>query len=161
MDNYSNNMNNYPHKKRRQILRDVLRDGAAGSQDALLRALGRRGVRTVQSTLSRDLREIGAVRVRTASGAFRYEVPAAGASPAAPREKLRTRFRTFVSAVKGTGPLLLVKTSPGNAAGIAALIDALDHPHILGTVAGDDTILVVADGEDKRRAVEKEFHDLL
>jgi len=154
-------MNNYPSKKRRQVLRDVLRDEPAGSQEALLRALGRKGYRTAQSTLSRDLREIGAVRVRTASGAFRYQVPAAGPSPAAPREKLRALFRGLVSAVKGTGPLVLVKTSPGNAAGIAVLIDALDHPHILGTVAGDDTVLVVADGEDKRRAVEKEFHDLL
>jgi transcriptional regulator of arginine metabolism len=154
-------MNKHPIKERRRALRDILREQPAGGQTALLQALRKRGVRTAQATLSRDLREIGAVRVRAASGAFRYEIPSAGAPPAAPREKLRAMFRSLVTGVKGTGALVLVKTSPGNAAGIAALIDALDHPHILGTVAGDDTILVVADGEDKRRAVERELYDLL
>jgi transcriptional regulator of arginine metabolism len=154
-------MNKYPVTERRRVLREILRDEVAGDQAALLRALGRRGLRAAQATLSRDLREIGAVRVRTASGAFRYDVPAAGPPPAAPREKLRTLFRSLVTAVRGTGALVLVKTSPGNAAGIASLIDALGHPHILGTVAGDDTILVVVDGGGRRRAVEKEFHDLL
>jgi transcriptional regulator of arginine metabolism len=154
-------MNNYSVKERRRILTRILREEPAGSQDALLRALRRRGLRTVQSTLSRDLREIGAVRVRTPSGEFRYEVPAAGGPPAASREKLRTMFRSLVSDVKGTGPLVLVKTSPGNAAGIAVVIDAIGHPHILGTVAGDDTILVVADGDERGRALRSEFHDLL
>jgi len=154
-------MNRYPSTERRRVLREILRDEPAGGQSSLLRALRRRGLRAAQATLSRDLREIGAVRVRTASDAFRYEVPAAGPPPAAPREKLRKLFRSLVTGVRGTGPLVLVKTSPGNAAGIASLIDALGHPHILGTVAGDDTILVVVDGEGRRRAVEKEFHDLL
>lgn len=154
-------MNIYSAKERRRALREILRDEAAGSQEALLRALRRRGLRAAQATLSRDLREIGAVRVRTSSGAFRYEVPAADGPPAAPREKLKALFRSLVTGVRGTGALVLVKTTPGNAAGIASLIDALGHPQILGTVAGDDTILVVADGEAHRRGVEKEFHDLL
>jgi transcriptional regulator of arginine metabolism len=154
-------MNKYSAKERRRLLTRILREEPAGSQDALLRALRRRGLRTAQSTLSRDLREIGAVRVRTPSGEFRYEVPAAGGPPAASREKLRSLFRSLVSDVKGTGPLVLVKTSPGNAAGIAVVIDAIGHPHILGTVAGDDTILVVADGDERGRALRSEFHDLL
>jgi len=154
-------MKNYSAKERRRVLREVRRDEPVGGQGALLRALRRRGLRAAQATLSRDLREIGAVRVRTPSGAFRYEVPAADAPPAAPREKLKALFRSLVTGVRGTSALVLVKTTPGNAAGIASLIDALGHPRILGTVAGDDTILVVADGEAHRRAVEKELHDLL
>ena len=154
-------MNKYPSKERRRVLLEILRDEPAGSHTALLRALRRRGLRAAQATLSRDLREIGAVRVRTPSGAFRYEVPAVDAPPAAPWEKLRALFRSLVTGVRGTGALVLVKTSPGNAAGIASLIDALGHPRILGTVAGDDTILVVVDREGHRRSVEKELHDLL
>ena len=154
-------MDKYPAAERRRILREILRDEPAGGQTALLRALRRRGLRAAQATLSRDLREIGAVRVRTASGAFRYDVPTAAAPPVPPLEKLRTLFRSLVTGVRGTGALVLVKTSPGNAAGIASLIDALGHPHILGTVAGDDTILVVVESEDRRRSVEKQFHDLL
>ena len=154
-------MSKYSVKDRRRILSDILREGASGNQAGLLQALRRRGVRTFQSTLSRDLREIGAVRVRKPSGGFRYEVPPAGGAPAAPREKLRALVRSHVSSVKGTGALVLVRTSPGNAAGIAVLIDALDHPHILGTVAGDDTVLVVADGEGHGRALLEEFRALL
>ncbi len=154
-------MNKHPAAERRRVLREILRDEPAGSQAALLRALRRRGRRAAQATLSRDLREMGAVRVRTSEGAFRYEVPAAGPTPGPPREKLRTLFRSLVTGLRGTGSLVLVKTTPGNAAGVASLIDALGHPHILGTVAGDDTILVVVDGEGRRRGVEKEFHDLL
>lgn len=154
-------MDKYSVKERRRLLARVLREEPAGSQAALLKALRRHGLRTVQSTLSRDLREIGAVRVPAPSGGFRYEVPAAGGAPGAPREKLRAMFRSIVSSVKGTGSLVLVKTSPGNAAGIGVLIDALDHPHILGTVAGDDTILVVADGDEHGRALLGEFRAFL
>lgn len=153
-------MDKYSAKERRRLLARILREEPAGSQEALLKALRRRGLRTVQSTLSRDLREIGAVRVPAPSGGFRYEVPAAGPSGTT-REKLRAMFRSLVSDVKGTGSLVLVKTPPGNAAGIGVLIDALGHPHILGTVAGDDTILVVADGDQHGRALLEEFRALL
>ena len=154
-------MSRYSAKERRRILAAILREETSGSQADLLQALLRRGVRTFQSTLSRDLQEIGAVRVRKPSGGFRYEVPPAGGAPAAPWEKLRALVRSHVSSVSGTGVLVLVKTSPGNAAGIAVLIDALEHPHILGTVAGDDTVLVVADGEKHGRALLGEFRALL
>jgi transcriptional regulator of arginine metabolism len=70
-------------------------------------------------------------------------------------------FDNFVTDLKSTTNLLLVKTSPGNANGVASFIDRLDWPEILGTVAGDDTILVVVDNEENRRGVEQRFHMLL
>jgi len=103
---------------------------------------------------------MGATRVRTGPGEFHYQILEA-LTPGAALSKVRTMFRDFVVSVKGTGPLILVKTTPGNASGVASLIDHMDNRAILGTVAGDDTILVVVDGEKKRPDVEREFLDLL
>jgi transcriptional regulator of arginine metabolism len=69
-------------------------------------------------------------------------------------------FRDFVTDVRSTENLILVRTSPGNANGVASLIDGLRMPEVLGTVAGDDTILVVVDTRANRRKVEQGFREL-
>ncbi len=160
MNNYSINMNKYTKSSRRETLRAVLAETVIGSQAALLRELGKRGFRVTQATVSRDLREMGVVRVRTSGGGFRYErieTP----NPVNALDRLRALSRTAIRSIKGTGSLILVKTVPGGAAGIASLIDGLERPEILGTVAGDDTILIVVNNEEKRTHVEKTFRDLL
>ena len=101
-----------------------------------------------------------AIRVRTGPGAFQYQI-VEGLTPGVARNKLKAMFRDFVTAIKGTGGLILIKTTPGNAAGVASLIDRMNEPKVLGTVAGDDTILVVVDGEDQRADVQREFQNLL
>jgi transcriptional regulator of arginine metabolism len=153
-------MNNFARAKRREALLAILRDQPSGNQADLLRALRKRGVRATQATISRDLREIGAIRVRTGAGAFQYQILEA-LTPPATRVKLRTVFRDFVIGIKATGSLILVKTTPGNASGVASLIDHMSKPEILGTVAGDDTILIVVAGEEKRDDVERELRQLL
>jgi transcriptional regulator of arginine metabolism len=70
-------------------------------------------------------------------------------------------FKNFVTDVKRTGNLVLIKTSPGNANGVASLIDGLTQKEILGTVAGDDTILIVVDQKEHGRQVEMGFRELL
>lgn len=153
-------MNNFAKARRRETLRELLRERPAGSQADLLRALRKRGVRATQATISRDLQEMRAIRVRTEPGAFHYQI-VEGLTPGIARNKLRTIFRDFVTGIKATGALILVKTTPGNASGVANLIDRMNDPRILGTVAGDDTILVVAGGEDQRAHVQRELQSLL
>jgi len=160
MHNYTIKMNKYTKHRRREALRAVLSETKIGNQATLLRELENRGFRVTQATVSRDLRELGIIRVRTAGGGFRYErieTP----DPATSLDRLRALARAAIRGVKGTGSLVLIKTVPGGAAGIASLIDGLEQPEILGTVAGDDTILVVVNGEEKRAHVEKSFRDLL
>jgi transcriptional regulator of arginine metabolism len=160
MNNYAVIMNNFAKAKRREALRTILQEQPAGSQADLLRALRKRGVPATQATISRDLQELRAIRVRTGPGAFHYQI-LEGLTPGPARNRLRAIFRDFVTGIKGTGALVLVKTTPGNAQGVASLIDHLNKPEILGTVAGDDTILVVVDGEERRPDVEREFQNLL
>lgn len=137
----------------------MLEAGEVGDQAHLLSELKKRGITATQATISRDLREMGYVRVSLGPGVVRYENmehPTRGGL----WERLRLLFETFVVDICSTGNLLLVKTSPGNANGVASLIDALRKPEILGTVAGDDTILVVIDSVENCLAVEQEFQAL-
>jgi transcriptional regulator of arginine metabolism len=153
-------MNKYAKNKRREALGAILREQPSGSQTALLRTLRKRGIRATQATVSRDLQLMGAIKVRTEPGAYHYEILDPSV-PDASRERLRIVFRNFVTGIKSIGFLVLVKTTPGNASGVASQIDHLKKPEILGTVAGDDTIIVVVDGEEKRSDVEREFQSLL
>jgi transcriptional regulator of arginine metabolism len=153
-------MNKYTKARRQAELAAVLRDKPLARHAEILRALARRGVRTTQATVSRDLREMGFVKAAAGPHASRYE-PLAQGSDAKQEERLRIAFRTFVTGIRGTAQMILVKTTPGNAAGVAGLVDRLERPEILGTVAGDDTILVVVDREEHRKNVENVFLGLL
>ncbi len=145
---------------RQRLLKELVGRTDARDQSLILREMRKRGIRTTQATISRDLREMGYVKVQIGPGASRYEVfdPSARGGL---RERLKVLFRSFVVEIQGTGQLLLVKTSPGNANGVASLIDSLRKEEILGTIAGDDTLLIVAASEEKRKDVEREFSSML
>lgn len=107
-----------------------------------MKALAKAGVPVTQATLSRDLRSLGVVRRPGADGGAAYELP----SPAAEmmdRERQSLDLKAFVNDVVVAQNLVVVKTPPGHAHGVGRAIDLLDHPGIVGTIAGDDTVLVV------------------
>lgn len=160
MYKYAIVMNEYTKRARHLALRDILSRERIADQDKLLAVLKKRGIRTTQATISRDFRELGVVKVPVAPGVYAYRAEVAQAAPSGGR-RLDAVFRSVVTDVKGTSHLVVVKTTPGNANGVAVQIDALKKPAILGTVAGDDTILVVVDTEAHRAAVECEFRALL
>ena len=157
---YAHIMHDHTKKERQQRLRELIAHHEISDQGHLLEELKGKGLATTQATLSRDLQEMGVVKVRTKAGGFRYEI----IEPVPPnliREKVRVLFDNFVLDVRRTGKLLLVKTTPGNANGVASFIDRLGLPEVLGTIAGDDTILVVAESAKKGKTVEEEFRSLL
>ncbi len=153
-------MHEHTKKERQQLLRELVAHHEIGDQAHLLEELKRKGLLATQATLSRDLQEMGVVKVRTKTGGFRYEIIEPVPANLI-REKVRVLFDNFVLDVRRTGKLLLVKTTPGNANGVASFIDRLGLPEVLGTVAGDDTILVVAKSARTGKAVEEEFRSLL
>ncbi len=124
---------------RHEAISDLVRREPIGSQEQLRLLLAESGIVITQATLSRDLRELRVVKGVDAQGVFRYQVPET--SPAGPL------FRGQVS-----GNLLVLHTDPGMAAPLAYRIDGKSLPQILGTVAGEDTVLVVvAEDFDPRR----------
>ena len=147
-------------KHRQNIIKKIIKEKEIGDQIRLLAELKVNGIEATQATISRDFQEMGVIKSRVKPGVFRYEIV-----EKIPKgilwEKLKVLFANFVIDIKSTNNLLLIKTSPGNANGVANLIDCLEILHILGTVAGDDTILVVTDSEKNRRNIEKELLALL
>jgi transcriptional regulator of arginine metabolism len=130
--------------QRQHRIVQILEKSAVTSQAQLVELLLAAGVEATQATVSRDLEEIGAVKVRAAGGDSVYAVPDLPKDRVAPEEHLRRVLGDWVVEVSSSLNLVIVRTPPGSAHVVASALDRAGLPEILGTVAGDDTILVVA-----------------
>ena len=130
---------------RQRIILELLDERAVSSQEDLQRVLGRRGLKVGQATLSRDIHELGLVK--TGAG---YMLPQRDAisEPALP--PVSRLVREFVLEVKPAQNQLVIKTTVGSAQPVAAALDGQDWEEAIGTIAGDDTILMVC--SDKKGA---------
>lgn len=108
------------------------------TQDEMVRRLAQQGLKVTQATLSRDIKELGLVK---SAGGY---VEPASREPAAPTPSLSHLLREFVVDVREAQNLLVLKTSAGSAQPVAAALDAESWPEVVGTIAGDDTILVIS-----------------
>jgi len=125
---------------RQGAILELVKLGPLPSQDDLRRELGKRGYKVTQATLSRDIHKLGLVKMPQG-----YTLPEQGSNghaSALPRG-LERLFREFVREVREAQNLLVVKTATGSAQPVAVAWDAESWPEIVGTVAGDDTILVI------------------
>lgn len=131
--------------QRQRMIADWLRDSSIGSQEEIVARLGRAGILATQATVSRDLDELGAARVRR-EGAMRYVLADAKGDGAA-AARLDRLLAEWVLSIIAAGSLLVLKTPPGSANLVANAIDVAKMPEVAGTIAGDDTIFVaLADG---------------
>ncbi len=128
-------------RRRRDIIRELIGARTISSQKELVEALSERGLAADQSTVSRDLREMGVVRLPGRDGRPVYAFAAEGSH--AGGGELRRVLRDFVIGVEASGNLVVLRTAPGNAQALAAVLDRAHLEEVAGTVAGDDTILVV------------------
>lgn len=147
-------------KRRLQLIAKILQERTVSNQSALKAALKKGGVKVSQASLSRDLRELGVHRVRTADGRFCYSLPAEKPS-ATTEEVFQRRFATSAIGVRRSQVIVLVFTPPGEAQLVGRLLDQSPPPELLGTVAGDDTILCVAKNEASAKKLEKKFKEIL
>jgi len=133
------------------MITDWLRDQRVGSQEEVVARLALAGFAVTQATVSRDLDELGAVKVRR-EGEIRYIVPAS-AEPGLAAARLDRVLAEWVDGIVPAGNLLVVRTPPGSANLVANAIDVAHLSDIAGTIAGDDTIfLALADGVDDHPA---------
>ncbi|MER7333819.1 MULTISPECIES: arginine repressor [unclassified Micromonospora] len=127
---------------------ELIRDKAIHSQTELADLLAGDGIQVTQATLSRDLKELGAVTVRGGDGRAVYLIPEDGHRPlrdaeAAPARLVRL-LRELLNGVDSSGNIAVLRTPPGAAHYLASALDRAGLPEVVGTIAGDDTILVVA-----------------
>jgi transcriptional regulator of arginine metabolism len=133
--------------QRLRALSDLIRAEPPASQEELTERLRRLGHAATQATVSRDLEQLGAVKVKQ-GGALRYVLPDQIGSRDWAGGKLERIVREWVQAVEPAGPLLVLRTPPGSAHLVASAIDQGQLFEVAGTVAGDDTIFVaVRDGQ--------------
>jgi transcriptional regulator of arginine metabolism len=140
---------------RHQRIADLLERHAVGSQGQLLDLLSEDGISVTQATLSRDLVDLGAVKVRRGRHLV-YAVPAEGGdtTPRPAQDALEVSSRLvrllqeLLVSARAVGNQVVLRTPPGAAQFLAAAIDRSDAPDILGTIAGDDTILVITTAPD-------------
>ena len=130
---------------RHRVLRAILADGHISNQQDLVEALARKGHRVTQATVSRDLDAIGAEKMRRPDGTSRYVV-VDDRSPFSDNSRAAARaISDFAESIVASGDLVVLKTPPGAAHLVASAIDHSDVDGVLGTIAGDDTLLVIAD----------------
>jgi transcriptional regulator of arginine metabolism len=145
---------------RRQLILDILGRQSVRSQGELLEILSHDGFAVTQATLSRDLLELGAVKVREGK-ALMYAVPGEGGDRTArvapgPEEvssRLRRQCEELLVTARVSANLVVVRTPAGAANYLASAIDHADETDIMGTIAGDDTIVIITGGEPQSRAL--------
>ena len=129
--------------QRQHRIARILETAAVNSQGHLVELLAAEGVVATQATVSRDLEELGAIKVRVSGGETVYAIPELPKDRVAPEEQLRRVLADWVVEVAHSANLVVVRTPPGSAHVVASALDPAGVEGVLGTVAGDDTLLLV------------------
>ena len=129
--------------QRQHRIARMLEEQAISSQGQLVELLAAEGVLATQATVSRDLEDLGAVKVRIPGGTMAYAVPEHSKDAASPHDHLRRVMGEFVVDVAHSANLVVLRTPPGSAHVVASALDRAGLADVLGTVAGDDTLLLV------------------
>lgn len=126
-------------ERRHRAIADLIRSNALSSQEELADRLGSLGFAVTQATISRDLEQIGAVKVRR-DGQLSYAMP--DAVPSGSATRLASLFRDWVRSVEPAATMVVIKTPPGTAHLVGVALDQSDLPEVAGTICGDDTIFI-------------------
>jgi transcriptional regulator of arginine metabolism len=139
---------------RQNKILQAVRETRVPSQQALARLLRRQGIAVTQSTLSRDIRELGLVKARGIYQDGRHN------QAAEPALDMRRSFRQWVVGSGISGNIVMLKTSPGHAHSLGVMLDSAAWPEVLGTVAGDDTVFVLLRDPRKGKKVMRRIEEL-
>jgi transcriptional regulator of arginine metabolism len=138
--------------QRQHRITDLLRTQPVTNQGQLVELLEHEGVVATQATVSRDLDELGAVKVKVGGGDAVYAIPENPADRVVPEDLLKRVLSNWVVDIQSSANIVVIRTPPGSAHVVASAIDRAGMPDVLGTVAGDDTMFVVTyegtDGKD-------------
>lgn len=143
-------------KQRRHLaIKQIIANRTIDTQSELASAMRKEGFKTTQATLSRDMKELGIAWVYTPSGA-KYML-----NPEQEEERLTTLIGMEVEHIEANETVVVVKTLPGRAQGVAEIIDHLRLPSVLGTLAGDNTVFILPRSIKKIKATIQALRDVL
>ena len=148
-------------QRQRKIL-EVIEKQTVETQDELVAALQQEGYEVTQATISRDIKELGLVKVSADNNNYCYGRPLERSRSGANYERrLKRMFRDSVISINFSENLILVRTLPGTANAVASCLDNVVWEEVIGTVAGDDTILVIIKPKDAVPTVINRMNNLL
>lgn len=133
-------VNGMKTKRQRKIL-EVIKENIIGTQEELADILKQEGFNVTQATVSRDIKELALIKISAGNDQYRYSLPT---EITVSETRLRFMLKEFVLNYAASENILVVRTAPGNANAVASALDNAQWSEILGSVAGDDTILMVA-----------------
>lgn len=136
-------------RERQQLIAELINGQPLATQTELVAALESKGCRVTQATVSRDIGEMGISKGRDREGRVRYQLPPASARRD-PEESLAGALFQSAASVEAAQNLVVIRAEPGTAPNLGRAVDELGHADIVGTVAGDDTVLLVL--RDTKRA---------
>ena len=136
--------------RQRRII-ELIKERDIVTQEELVALLQQSGYNVTQATVSRDIKDLGLVKSQTASGSYKYSL----VENARPNTlgKFGTMFRQAVVSISLAGNLIVIRTVTGTAGTAGAFVDSMSYDHVLGSIAGDDTILIVCDTEENAKGV--------
>lgn len=146
--------------QRQQAIARLVAKHAVTNQPQLVDLLAADGIPATQATVSRDLEDLGAVKVRVPGGDTVYAIPEYEPARIAPEDQLRRVMGEWVAEVRCSGNLVVLRTPPGCAHVVASALDRSGMQGLLGTVAGDDTLLCVAEEDLGGTALALHLRDL-
>lgn len=145
--------------KRHIKIREIISEHSIETQDELVDQLKGLGFKVTQATVSRDIKELHLVKVPSSSGTYKYSTPTEHRFN--PKDKLRRLIMESFVSIDHANHFIVLKTLPGNANAIGALIDDLDWEEIMGTICGDDTCLIICRTAEKATLIEERFVNML
>ena len=143
--------------RRHQRILDIVRSKPIQTQEDLSTELAREGMSVTQATISRDIKELGLIKAPVGDGSYRYTVPVDRNIEDINR-RIERVFREAVISVEDSDNIVVIKTLEGAAQAIGAIVDDLDWPEVVGSLAGDDTIFVVVKPADKALEIMARFN---
>jgi transcriptional regulator of arginine metabolism len=146
--------------QRQQAISRLIAKHAVTNQPQLVELLADDGIAATQATVSRDLEDLGAVKVRVPGGDTVYAIPEYEPARLAPEDQLRRVMGEWVAEVRHSGNLVVLRTPPGCAHVVASALDRSAMKGLLGTVAGDDTLLCVADEDTGGQGMAEHLREL-
>ena len=140
--------------RRHEVILELITEQPVATQELLIKLLAERGIKTTQATLSRDIQQLSLVKQRDENGVYHYTMPAAAVEE-------KSLFEEAVISVDYAMNTIVLKCRAGMAQGTCAAIDSVEHQGVVGTIAGDDTIMIAIKTSEEAVEVMEELRSLM
>ena len=146
---------------RRQRIVELINAYELNTQDEIVNLLNNEGFAVTQATVSRDVKVLGLVKVKGVTKNFKYAMPKKNEQSAVTEDKVITLLKTFIVSIQRAKNLVVIKTLEGNGSSCGMAVDKIGMMEIIGSVAGDDTLLIVAGSDEDAEIIVKHFKELV